>query len=195
MKEIWIATTNQHKVSEYEHMFSHYGITVKSINDLQEKIDIVEDGLTFEENALIKAKVLSKLINKAVISDDSGLVIDCLNGEPGIHSARYLGHDTDYTYKNSVIIERLKQVSNRNCRFVCAIALVIPNKVEKVFVGTIEGIVNDKIEAGNGFGYDPIFYVPSIGKCLSQISNEEKNKISHRGKACEELMEYINHEM
>ncbi len=194
MKEIWIATTNKHKVLEFEKMFSKYDIQVKSILDCDNPIDIEETGTTFEENAVIKANEFSKYLNQVVIADDSGLVIDALNGEPGINSARYLGHDTDYGYKNSVILERLKGKENRDCRFVCAIALAIPNKKTQVFVGTIEGIVHTCIENKNGFGYDPIFYVPELKQCLSQISDEEKNEISHRGVACKKLMEYIENE-
>lgn len=195
MKEIWIATTNKHKVQEFKRMFEKEGIQVFSMLDLEEKIDIVENGTTFEENACIKAETLSRYLNRAVIADDSGLEVDAMNKEPGIHSARWLGHDTDYSIKNQEIIRRLENAEDRTCRFICAIALARVDYPTQVFKGVIEGVVANEISGTNGFGYDPIFMVPSLNKKLSEISEEEKNRISHRGQACKKLMEYIHEEI
>ncbi len=192
MNEIWIATQNKHKINEFKQMFSKLNIEVKSMLDLDEEIDIEETGSTFEENAIIKAEFLSQFLNKCVIADDSGLVIDALNGEPGIHSARYLGHDTDYMIKNNDLLQRMKNETNRNARFVCAIALATPNKTTEVFVGTFEGEIGTEIKGNHGFGYDPIFYLPKRSCYSAELSDEEKNKISHRGIACQKLMEALN---
>lgn len=192
-KEIWIATGNAHKVHEFEKMFLPLGWEVKSLRDLSEPIEIEETGETFEENAKIKAESLCKILNLPVVSDDSGLEIDAMNKEPGVHSARWMGHDTDYRTKNEAILNLMKEVEEekRTCRFVCAIALSIPHHSTQVFTGTIEGHVAHHIVGENGFGYDPIFFVPELNKTLSELSDEEKNAISHRGKACKMLMEYI----
>ncbi len=192
MKEIWIATTNSHKVHEFEQMFEQDCIEVHSLLELENPVEIIENGSTFEENAVIKAKTLCRYLNKPVIADDSGLEVDAMDRQPGIYSARWLGHDTDYTTKNLEILRRVESAADRTCRFVCAIALAQPNLETRVFVGTIEGQVAWTIAGTNGFGYDPIFYVPSLQKNLSEISEEEKNEISHRGQACRLLREYLH---
>jgi len=196
MKELMIATSNAHKVDEFKKMLEPRGIVVKSLLDLDEQFEIEENGTTFEENALIKARSIARHLNMAVISDDSGLVIDALNGEPGIHSARYLGHDTDYMTKNTIILNRLADVegNDRSARFVCAIGLVYPDGREMTFTGTFEGFIHDRIEGPNGFGYDPIFYYPPFGTTSANVSDEMKNAVSHRGNALKLLMEYLDHE-
>lgn len=192
MNEIWIATSNAHKVQEFKRMFDKLNITVHSMLEMSDSVEIIENGSTFQENAAIKAETLCKVLNQPVIADDSGLVVDALGGEPGIHSARWMGYDTDYTTKNNEIIRLVQGADDRSCRFVCAIALAAPNEETKIFTGTIEGEVAHSIHGENGFGYDPIFYVPSLEKRLSEISEEDKNQISHRGKACRLLVEYLN---
>lgn len=196
MKQLMIATSNAHKVDEFKRMLEPRGIEVKSLLDLQETFEIEENGTTFEENALIKARSIAKYLNMPVISDDSGLVIDALGGAPGIHSARYLGHDTDYTTKNTIILSRLADVegNDRSARFVCAIALVYPDGREMTFTGTFEGLIHDRIEGANGFGYDPIFYYPPFGTTSANVSDDMKNAVSHRGNALKQLMEYLDHE-
>ena len=155
--------------------------------------DIVENGQSFEENAVIKAKAVAALCDDIVLADDSGLEVDFLNKEPGIYSARYLGEDTPYSVKNQKIIERLAGVEKekRTARFVCCIAAVFPDGSLKVTRGTVEGIIWEYPMGENGFGYDPIVYVPEYHKTTAQLSEAEKNKISHRGKALELMKEQI----
>ena len=177
MKEIMIVSTNAHKIEEFKQMLDPLGFVVKSLLDADEKFDIVEDGTTFQENAAIKADFIRNQCNIMAIADDSGLEIDALNKEPGIHSARYLGH--------------MKGVTNRSARFVSAIALAIPNQETKIFTGVFEGEIHTCIAGGNGFGYDPIFYVPECGCTSAELSPEAKNAISHRGKALEQVLAYL----
>ena len=196
MKELMIATSNAHKVEEFKKTLEPRGIVVKSLLDLEEQFEIEENGTTFEENALIQARSIAKHLDIPVISDDSGLVIDALGGAPGIHSARYLGKDTDYMTKNTIVLSRLADVTGeaRSARFVCAMGLVYPDGKEMTFTGTIEGYIHDKIEGPNGFGYDPIFYYPPFGTTTANVSDEMKNSVSHRGNALKKLMEYLDHE-
>ena len=196
MKELMIATSNTHKVEEFKKMLEPRGIVVKSLLDFEEKFDIEENGTTFEENALIKARSIAEVMKMPVISDDSGLVIDAMDGAPGVHSARFLGHDTDYTTKNRIILSRMKDVEKekRSARFVCAIGLVYPDGREMTFTGTMEGFIHDQIEGPNGFGYDPIFYYPPFKTTTANVSDEMKNSVSHRGNALKKLMEYLDHE-
>jgi XTP/dITP diphosphohydrolase len=156
-------------------------------------IDIVEDGKTFEENALIKARAVCKASGHLALADDSGLEVDALGKEPGIYSARYMGEDTSYDIKNQNIIDRLSGVPDeeRTARFVCAMAAVFPDGTEKTFVRNMEGRIGYKIAGENGFGYDPIFYLPEYGKTSAEISPEEKNAISHRGQALRALADYL----
>lgn len=147
--------------------------------------DIVEDGKTFEENAVIKATAISKLTGEIVLADDSGLEIDYLNKEPGIYSARYAGTDTSYDIKNSLLLSRMKGVPDkqRTARFVCAVAAVFPNGDKEVVRGTMEGCIGYEIAGANGFGYDPIFFLPEYGCTSAELAPEKKNELSHRGEA------------
>ena len=158
--------------------------------------DIVEDGKTFEENALIKARAICKLAGEMVLADDSGLEIDYLNKEPGIYSARYMGEDTSYHIKNKSLIDRLEGVpeEKRTARFVCAIAAVFPDGKELVVRGTVEGIIGYEEKGENGFGYDPIFYLPERGCTTAELPPEEKNSISHRGNALRLMKELLERE-
>ncbi|MDE6739243.1 MAG: RdgB/HAM1 family non-canonical purine NTP pyrophosphatase, partial [Lachnospiraceae bacterium] len=171
---------------------------ILSMKDAGIETDIVEDGATFEENAVIKAKAVAALLTEhdggkyrdaIVLADDSGLEIDYLNKEPGIYSARYMGEHTPYSAKNQNLLKRLAGVpaEKRSARFVCAIAAVIPGGDVITTLGTIEGRIGDRAEGNNGFGYDPIFYVPEFGCTTAQLSEEEKNRISHRGRALEAM--------
>ena len=185
--KIIFATGNADKMREVRAILGDLQAEIISMKEAGIVVDVEENGSTFEENALIKARAIAEHTNEIVLADDSGLEVDYLNGEPGIYSARYLGEDTSYDYKNRVILERMEGVngSERSARFVCAIAAVVPqcdgSKKEYVVRGTFEGEIAHEIMGENGFGYDPIFYVPEC-KCTSaQLSPEEKNARSHRG--------------
>ncbi len=160
---------------------------------LGDDVDIEENGTTFEENAIIKAESIMKQVQRPVLADDSGLEVDYLNKEPGIYSARWMGHDTSYDIKNQAIIDKLAGVEGekRSCRFVCAMALAMPDQETKVFKETFEGLVNDHIAGENGFGYDPIFYFPPLKKTSAEMTMEEKNQYSHRAKALRDLYRYL----
>ncbi len=187
------ATTNEGKMKEIRMIMADLGIEVLSMKEAGLEADIVEDGQSFEENAVIKAKAIAALCDDIVLADDSGLEVDYLNKEPGIYSARYMGETTPYSVKNQNIIERLNGVEQckRTARFVCVIAAVFPDGSVRTTRGTIEGIIAEHPIGENGFGYDPIVYVPEFGKTTAQLSSEEKNKVSHRGKALELMKEQI----
>lgn len=193
MKKIVFATGNQGKMKEVRVILADLGYEIVSIKDLGIDVDIEENGSTFEENALIKARALAKLTNEIVLADDSGLEVDYLDKAPGIYSARYMGEDTPYTVKNNHIIELLKDVkgNDRSARFVCAIACVCPDGTERITRGTLEGQIAYEEKGINGFGYDPIFYVPEFDCTSAELSLEQKNKISHRGKALMEMKEVL----
>ena len=187
MKEIIVASTNQGKIKEIKAMLKDIDIEVLSMKDvLEQELEIEETGTTFKENALIKAQTIANIVNKPVLADDSGLEVDALDKQPGIYSARFLGADTSYNIKNQYIIDALKD-KERTARFVCAMALVIPGQEPILIEETMDGLINDKIEGANGFGYDPIFYFPPCQMTSAMMSMEEKNKYSHRAKALKKL--------
>lgn len=198
MKKIILASNNKGKIAEVKEILKDMNVEVISMKEAGLDVDIEENGSTFEENALIKAEAIMKMTGEITIADDSGLEVDYLNKEPGIYSARYMGHDTSYDIKNNAIIQRLEGVkgTDRSARFVCAMAVVFPDGKNIIARGTIEGLIADKPMGENGFGYDPIMYLPEYQKTSAQLSSEEKNKISHRGKALEklktQLQEYLS---
>lgn len=186
MRKIIVATCNQDKIKEIRGILAGDGIEYVSLEDEGLKdIDIKEDGSTFEENAVIKAKTVSEATGLMVLADDSGLEVDYLGGAPGIYSARYMGEDTPYTIKNNHIIEELKDAEGdeRSARFVCAMACVFPDGRVITTEGKVEGRIAYEEKGENGFGYDPIFYLPEKGCTTAQLKPEEKNAISHRGRA------------
>lgn len=195
-QRIIFATNNEGKMKEVREILADLGMEVLSLKEAGIAIDIEENGTTFEENALIKVNAIKELVDCIVLADDSGLEVDYLNKEPGIYSARYMGENTSYTIKNNKILELLQGVpkEKRTARFVCAIAAVLPSG--KVFTtrGTIEGIIGDKIEGENGFGYDPIFYLPEYHCTTAELSMEKKNEVSHRGKALKAMKELLRKE-
>ena len=201
MKVIF-ATGNMGKMREIRAIMSDTDAEVLSMKEADVYTDVVEDGSTFMENAFIKARAVAKLVKQkgitaAVVADDSGLVVDALGGEPGIYSARYLGEDTPYKIKNAKIIERLEGVEDekRTARFVCAMAVVFPDGSEDCYEATYEGRIGYEEKGPNGFGYDPIFYLPDRGVYSAELDPDEKNRISHRGKALEGIKEIlIKHE-
>lgn len=191
MYRIIFATGNQGKMREIRQILAGMKIHGEDVEILSMKeagveADIVEDGESFVENAVIKARAVAQMAPEAIVmSDDSGLEIDYLNGEPGIYSARYLGEDTPYSVKNSDLLKRLEGVPDdmRTARFVCAIAAVFPDGSVLTERATVEGRIDYEEKGENGFGYDPIFLIPEFGKTTAELSEDEKNKISHRGKA------------
>lgn len=191
--DIMIATGNKNKVREYKEMLEPLGFTVHDTSELTDYIEPVEDGTTFAENALIKARGVYDHVAMISIADDSGLSIRALNNEPGIYSARYMeGHD--YLEKNRNLIERLKNSDDRYAWFTCAIALIDHNGDPHVFEGIMEGEIAYEPAGSNGFGYDPIFMLPELGKTSAQLKPEEKNAISHRGQATRKLIAYLKEE-
>ena len=187
---IVFATGNAGKIKEIRMIMEDTGLEVVSMKDAGIKAD---NGKTYEENALIKARAVAAFTKDIVMADDSGLEIDALNKEPGIYSARYLGEDTPYSIKNANLIQRLEGVpeEKRTARFVCAIAAVLPDGRELTTRATIEGRIGYEEKGTNGFGYDPIFYVPEFGKTTAELTEEEKNQVSHRGKALELMKEEL----
>lgn len=179
------ATGNMGKMKEIKAILGDIGEEILSMKEAGIDMDIVEDGNTFEENAIIKAKAVMERTGKLALADDSGLEIDVLNKEPGIYSARYMGEDTPYEIKNSNLIERMKGVKgkDRSARFVCVIAAAFPDGEIITTRGTIEGVIAEEPAGENGFGYDPIVYVPEYGMTTGQMDPDAKNAISHRGKA------------
>ncbi len=173
MLKIIFATKNKGKMKEITAKLPDYNVI--SMEEAGINVDVEENGETFEENAVIKAEAIMKLCNEIVIADDSGLEIDYLDKAPGVYSARFLGYDTSYDYKNSKILDMLKDVpdSKRTARFVCAMAVAFPNGETKVTRATIEGIIGHSITGSNGFGYDPIFFVPELNKTTAELSMEE----------------------
>lgn len=188
-EKIIFATGNEDKMKEIRMILKDVGIPIESLKDAGVEADIVEDGKTFEENAIIKAKAVMEMTGCITLADDSGLEVDYINKEPGIYSARYLGRDTSYEEKNQNIIDRLKDAKGdeRSARFVCVIAAALPDGRILTARGTIEGVIGYEEKGHNGFGYDPILYVPEYGMTTGEMTMEEKNKISHRGKALTEI--------
>ena len=192
MDTIIFATGNKNKMIEIRMILADLGCKILSQKEAGIQADVVEDGQTFEENALIKATTIADIARKmpeyrnaVVLADDSGLEIDALNKEPGIYSARYMGEDTSYDIKNQALIDRLEGVPDekRTARFVCAIAAALPDGSTEVVRGTMEGRIGYEITGENGFGYDPIFYLPEYGCTTAELDPEKKNELSHRGKA------------
>lgn len=190
--QIIFATGNQGKMREIRAILGDMDWDVVSMKEAGIDPKIEEDGATFAENAVIKAQSVADILAGEkeaqaciVLADDSGLVIDCLNGEPGIYSARYLGEETPFSEKSADLISRMKDVpeEERSARFVCAIAAVLPNGEVVATEGTVEGRIGYELKGDNGFGYDPIFYLPEYGRTAAELTDEEKNQVSHRSRA------------
>ena len=188
-QKIVFATGNEGKMREVRLILQDLGFPVLSMKEAGVSLDIEENGTTFAENAMIKARAVWEKTGGIVLADDSGLVVDYLGGEPGVYSARYLGEDTSYEIKNQAIIGRLADAKEeeRTARFVSAIAAVLPDGSELVTEGTVEGLIAHEPAGNGGFGYDPIFYLPEYGVTSAEIPIEKKNEISHRGKALETM--------
>lgn len=195
--KIVFATSNEGKMREIREILKDLGMEILSMKDAAVEADIVEDGDSFEANAVIKAKAVWEETGGIVLADDSGLEVDYLGGEPGIYSARYMGENTSYEIKNWNLIYRLNGVEKekRTARFVCVIAAVLPDGRTLTARGTMEGLIAHEPAGDGGFGYDPILMLPEYGKTSAEITMEEKNKISHRGKALRAMKERLKEEI
>lgn len=193
MKQIIFATGNKDKMREIREIMADVDVEVISMKEAGIVVDVVEDGETFEENSLIKAKAIAAHTDAIVLADDSGLEIDYLDKAPGVYSARFMGEDTSYDIKNQALIDKLEGVpkEERTARFVCAIGAVLPNKETLVVRETMEGYIGYEIAGENGFGYDPIFYLDEFGCSSAALSREQKNAISHRGKALRAMKDIL----
>lgn len=187
MRTLLLATTNISKLNEFRAIFQDLPFGLLSLRDIQLDMDVEETGSTFAENAILKAKAYAQAANMLALADDSGLEIDALGGEPGVYSARFAGRETSYAERFRLIFERLQNVplSQRTARFRCAIALAEPSGAIQVVEEAIEGVITQEPRGENGFGYDPIFFALEFGKTTAEMTPEEKNRISHRGRAAE----------
>lgn len=195
--KIIFATTNQGKMDEIRMILKDFSIPIVSLKEAGISVDIEENGKTFEENAIIKAKTIMNLTGCLTLADDSGLEVDYINKEPGVYSARYLGEETSYKIKNQSIIDRLKDAkgNERSARFVCAIAACFPDGRTVTTYGTIEGLIGYEEKGKYGFGYDPIMYVPEYNMTTGEMKPEFKNEISHRGIALNKMKELLKGEI
>ena len=193
MKKIIFATGNKDKMREIREIMADIDVEVVSMKEAGISVDVVEDGTTFEENALIKARAIAAHTDAIVLADDSGLEIDYLDKAPGVYSARFMGEDTSYVIKNQALIDKLEGVAKeeRTARFVCAIAAVLPDKSDLVVRENMEGYIGYHAEGENGFGYDPIFFLDEFGCSSAALSREQKNEISHRGKALRAMKDIL----
>ncbi len=187
MRTLLLATTNKHKLQELRAIFQGLSFELLSLDDVQIDMDVEETGKTFEENALLKAQAYSQVSHMLTLADDSGLEIDALGGEPGVYSARFAGPNASYAERFDIILSRLQSVppSQRTARFRCVIALMDPLGYTNVVEGAIEGLITDGPRGHNGFGYDPIFFVPEFGQTTAEMTSAQKNMISHRGRAAQ----------
>lgn len=193
-KRIVFATGNENKMKEIRMILQDLGLEIVSMKEAGVDLDIVEDGATFEENAEIKARAVARILAQdIVLADDSGLEIDYLDKAPGIYSARFAGEDTSYDIKNRILLDRLEGVKDedRTARFVCAVAAVFPDGTASTVRKSIEGRIAHDSAGSNGFGYDPIFYVPQYGCTTAEMTPEQKNELSHRGKALRAMKEIL----
>ena len=195
-KKIIFATTNEGKMKEIRMIMEGLDIELLSLKDAGISVDIKEDGKTFEENAVIKARTICELTGEMVLADDSGLEVDYMDKAPGVLSARYLGEETPYHMKNQAILDNLKEAvgQERSARFVCVIAAAFPDGKILTPRGTIEGLIGFEEKGTNGFGYDPLLYVPEYGMTTGEMESELKNQISHRGKALRLMKEKLGYE-
>ncbi|MCE5149406.1 XTP/dITP diphosphatase [Staphylococcus simulans] len=190
MEDLVIATNNKGKINDFKVIFPEYNVI--GISELISDFDVEETGTTFEENAKLKSEAAAQALGKRVIADDSGLTVDALNGEPGIYSARYAGEDKDDNANIEKLLEKLKGNSrHRTAEFVCVISMSAPGEETVTFEGTVSGVITMEKLGEQGFGYDPIFYVPRMHKTMAQLTDQEKGEISHRRQAIDKLKAYL----
>ena len=194
MKHILIATKNKGKAKEFEALFSPRGYEVKTLLDYEEIPDVEETGRTFEENAKLKAETIARLLRKPVLADDSGLAVDALDGRPGVYSARYAGLEKSDEANTKKLLSELEGTAeeDRTARFHCVLALASPSQETITVSGQLEGRIALEPKGSNGFGYDPVFYIPSLGQTAAELESAEKNAISHRANALKELESRID---
>jgi XTP/dITP diphosphohydrolase len=187
MHTLLLATSNPHKLEEFRTLFSDMPLRLLSLHDVQLDVDVEETGDTFAENAELKGRTYAQMSHMLTLADDSGLEIDALGGVPGVHSARYLGRETSYEERFKVILEQLKglPLELRSARFLCVIALAEPSGKIDLVEGIVEGVIADRPRGTNGFGYDPIFFLPELGKTFAELEPAVKNRISHRARAAQ----------
>lgn len=195
MKKLIVASNNQHKIEEIKEMLKEFNLDVISLKEAGIDIDVEENGTTFAENAHIKAYEIFKIVKDAmVLADDSGLMVEALNGEPGVYSARYAGEHGNDKKNNEKLLSKLKEFKfeDRKAKFVCAMELIIDEARTITVQGEVKGYILEEQRGENGFGYDPLFYVPEYKKTTAEMTPEEKNSISHRGKALKNLKKSID---
>ena len=191
-RPIVLATRNEGKIREFRRILADFPIEIKSLEDFGPIPDVVEDGETFEDNAVIKARHTARILGLPAIADDSGLEVAALGGAPGIKSARYAGEAADDRGKNLKLLNALEGIEDRKARFVCVLAIAVPRGPALIYEGICEGAIALEMKGGNGFGYDPVFYFPPLGKTFAELSADEKNRVSHRGKALSEFQSEFN---
>ncbi|MCJ1662339.1 XTP/dITP diphosphatase [Staphylococcus sp. NRL 18/288] len=192
MADIVIASNNQGKINDFKAIFPNDNVV--GISEVIKDFDVEETGTTFEENARLKSETAAKALNKRVIADDSGLEVFVLNGEPGVYSARYAGLDKSDEANIDKLLHNLESKKDREAQFVCIISMSAPGEPTRTFKGTVAGEITTERQGDNGFGYDPIFFVPEKGKTMAQLTTEEKSEISHRGNAIKKLNDYLERE-
>ncbi|MCJ1668423.1 XTP/dITP diphosphatase [Staphylococcus sp. NRL 19/737] len=192
MADIVIASNNQGKINDFKAIFPNDNVV--GISEVIKDFDVEETGTTFEENARLKSETAAKALNKRVIADDSGLEVFVLNGEPGVYSARYAGLDKSDEANIDKLLHNLEGKKDREAQFVCIISMSVPGEPTRTFKGTVAGEITTERQGDNGFGYDPIFFVPEKGKTMAQLTTEEKSEISHRGNAIKKLNDYLERE-
>ena len=182
-----IATRNKGKTEEIKSLLKSYPVEIKNLDDFGPIPEVVEDGDTFDDNAYKKASFTAKVLGYPALSDDSGLVVEALDGRPGVHSARYCGEEASDEERSLKILEEMTGVENRTAAFECVISIAVPTGPALTYEGRCEGVITEKAAGENGFGYDPIFFYPPLKKTFAEMTREEKNQVSHRGKALKEV--------
>jgi XTP/dITP diphosphohydrolase len=186
-----LGTRNRGKIGEFKDLFGETGIEIRSLDDFGPIPPVVENGKTFEDNAVLKACFTARVLGLPAIADDSGLTVKALGGEPGILSARYAGEGATDRENNLKLLSRMEEIEDREAAFVCILAIAVPRGPALIYEGICEGLIAKKLTTGRGFGYDPLFYYPPLKKTFAQMTQAEKNRVSHRGKAMEELRREI----
>ena len=187
-----LATRNRGKVAEFRDLFKHVDLELKTLDDFGPIPPVEEDGKTFEDNAVKKARFTARVLGFPAIADDSGLTVRALGGAPGVFSSRYAGEGASDQENNDKLLKSMEGVGQREAAFVCVLAIAVPRGPALIYEGTCEGLILTEMQGSGGFGYDPVFYYPALGKTFAQMSGEEKNRVSHRGKAMAELREEMD---